>query len=105
MIHIVQCLCGPARHAIYAVLYDDDGGATPDTAKKAMAMLIEEFIENGTIRRRCEMCDKDVAEFWYEDAVTAEQDWDKVQAEMKRKDMEQTLTRWIVQTTRKAGRN
>lgn len=104
MIHMLQCLCGPERHAIYAVLYDDEA-ISPTDAMDGMMALVEMQIDHQIMRRRCEICDKDIVEFWYEDRVAREQDWDKAVAQAKLSEVEQSLARETVRVTRKAERN
>jgi hypothetical protein len=104
MIHMLQCLCGPARHAIYAVLYDDQA-VSPEDAMDGMKALVEMQADHQIIRRRCEICDKDIAEFWYEDGINKEQNWEKATALARRSEAEQTLTREAVQAARRAGKN
>jgi hypothetical protein len=104
MIHFLQCLCGPARHAIYAVMYDDKD-LSPQDAREGLEALIEMMVDHRMINRRCEICDKDIREFHYEDGVSKEQDWDKAQREFKRSEAAQTATRLAVQAQRRAGRN
>ena len=104
MIHLLQCLCGPARHTIFGVLYDDKT-ITPQEAKEGLEALIEMQVDHEIIRRRCEICNAPIVTFWYEDGVTKEQDWEKVQAEVRASEAMQTATRLAVQAMRKAGMN
>jgi hypothetical protein len=101
---MLQCLCGPARHAIYGFMYDDQKMSPEDVLAGAEA-LIEEMIVTGQIRRRCEICDKDIVQFAYEDGRTIEQDWDKAKAISMRLGAEQMRTRLAVMAARKAGKN
>ena len=48
MIHILQCLCGPARHAIYGVLYDDET-ITPQEAREGIEALVEMQVDQQII--------------------------------------------------------
>jgi hypothetical protein len=103
MIHILQCLCGPKRHAIYAIMYDDKN-EKPEEVRLGLEALIENWIETGQVRRRCEICDAAVVQFLYDDAISKEQDWDKALAITKRAEEEQGLTRMAVQAMRNAER-
>ena len=104
MIHMLQCLCGPARHAIYAVLYDDEK-VSPEDAMDGVKALVEMQIDHNIINRRCEICDRNIVEFWYEDGLTKEQDWDKASAAAKLLEAKQALTREVVQAHRKGAKN
>lgn len=104
MIHILQVLCGPARHCIMATLYRDSDLA-PEDAMNGLKALIEMEIDYGMLNRRCEVCGEDKKEFWYEDGVTKEQDWEKALAQSKELEARQMLTRSYVQAQRRAGRN
>ena len=66
-IRLIQCLC-PRRHAIMAVMYDD-ATVSPDDAVAGFSSLVELAIQEGAIRRRCEMCREDTV-FHYEDGIT-----------------------------------
>lgn len=104
MIHLLQCLCGTQRHAIYAILYDDQT-ITPVEAMEGFRALIEMQIDHRIINRRCEICDKGVVEFHFEDHITKEQEWDMAVAQVKLSEAKQALTRDLVQAARKAGKN
>lgn len=104
MIHMVQVLCGPARHAIFGFMYDDKNMSTEDVLAGAEA-LVEEMIKTKQINRRCEICDKPVIQFVYEDGIAKEQDWDEAKAVAERLGMEQMLTRMQVMAARKAQKN
>jgi hypothetical protein len=104
MIHMLQVLCGPERHAIFGALYDDETLSSAD-ARMGIELLLEEEIAGGRINRRCEICGKAVAEFLYEDRVTKEQNWEKAQAMVKQCEEEQRKTREMVMAARRASRN
>jgi hypothetical protein len=104
MIHIMQVLCGPARHAIIGALYDDQSISTEDV-RAGWEVLIEEMIERRVINRHCVMCDAPIKQFVYEDGVAKEQDWDKAEALVKQQEAEQMWTQEMVVAARKAARN
>jgi hypothetical protein len=104
MIHMLQCLCGPPRHAIYGILYDDQI-ISPTEALAGIKALIEFQIEQQIIGRRCEICDKPVAEFWYKDHPTKEQDWDKAKLVAQQIEVEQALSRELIIATRRGAKN
>jgi hypothetical protein len=101
---MLQCLCGPARHAIFGMLYDDES-ISPKDVRKGMEALIEEDIAKGVLNRRCEICGKSVAEFRYEDRICKEQDWEAAKAKAGLLEAEQMATRTTVMAARKAERN
>jgi hypothetical protein len=101
MIHVLQCLCGPKRHAIYAIMYDDKN-EKPEEVRLGLEEMIENWIETGQIRRRCEICDKPVFQFLYEDGISKEQDWEKAREISKRSEEEQVLTQMAVRAMRNA---
>jgi hypothetical protein len=104
MIRILQCLCGPQRHAITAMLYDD-AAISPQEVREGLEALIEMWVDDKTINKRCEICDGPIKQFWYEDGVSKEQDWEKAHAQIRRSEAEQTATRLAVQAMRKAAKN
>lgn len=104
MIHMLQCLCGPARHAIMAILYDDKI-ISPQDAMDGLRALVEMQVDNGMLNRRCEICDKKITEFYYEDKITGEQDWDKAKEITYVLEAQQLATRQAVMVHRKAGKN
>jgi hypothetical protein len=104
MIRMLQVLCGPRRHAILGVLYDDQA-ISPEDTRQGLEILIEERVALGSINRRCEICDKPVIQFLYEDGISGEQDWDKAQVEAKRLEVEQMLARRVAMAARRAGKN
>jgi|SRR5277367_2094363 len=101
---MLQVLCGPARHAILAILYDDEAISAAD-ARIGLEALVEQDIADGKVNRRCEICDKSIGEFRYEDGVSKEQDWDKAKAGAERLQDEQMETRTAVMAARRAARN
>ena len=104
MIHMLQCLCGPARHAIYGLLYDD-ANISPQEVREGLEALIEMQVAHGIINRRCEICDAPIKDFWYEDGDTKEQEWDRAAVIAKQLEAEQTATRLTVQAARRAAKN
>jgi len=104
MIRMVQVLCGPARHAIYGLMYDDQI-TPPEQVKEGLEALIEMWIDHGMLRRRCEICDAPIVQFRYEDHPTIEQDWDKAKAMSEQLEAQQAQTRKIVMAARKAEKN
>jgi hypothetical protein len=104
MIHMLQVLCGPKRHAIYGIMYDDKD-ISPADAMKGMELLVEEEVALGKLNRRCEVCDKPVFKFLYEDGITKEQDWAKAKAISERLQAEQMVARESIMTARKARNN
>jgi hypothetical protein len=104
MIHMMQCLCGPNRHCITAMLYDDKDIATQDV-EDGMRAMIEMQVDHKIINRRCEMCDKDVIEFIYEDRISKEQDWDKAKSLGELLEAAQRETQRLVKSQRKAENN
>jgi hypothetical protein len=104
MIHTLQVLCGPARHAICAMMYDD-AVISPQEVREGVEALIEMQVDHQIINRRCEICDAPIKDFWYEDGITKEQEWEKVKEQAIRSEAEQTATRIAVQAARRAGKN
>jgi hypothetical protein len=104
MIHILQVLCGPARHAIYGLMYDDRD-ISPQEVREGLEALIEMQVDHGIINRRCEICDAPINQFWYEDGISKEQVWEKAQTIVRQSEVEQTATRLAVQAARRAGKN
>ena len=104
MIHILQCLCGPMRHAIMGILYDD-ADLAPEDARRGLEAIVESSVANHLLNRRCEMCDKDVKEFWYDDGISKEQDMVKAKYMTKLLEDEQRAAQIIVKAQRKAERN
>jgi hypothetical protein len=104
MIHMLQVLCGPARHTIYGIMYDDKTMPSQEV-REGVEALIEMWIDHGMLNRRCEMCDAPVIQFLYEDGVTKEQDWAKAQAFGEQLEAEQAQTRLTVMAARKAAKN
>lgn len=104
MIRILQCLCGPERHTIVGTMYDD-ALLPPEHARLMLEMQLEEMIRNKVVRRRCEMCDKDVATFVYEDRVSREQDWETAKRLAMQLEQKQIQTQLMVKAMRKAGNN
>ncbi len=101
---MLQCLCGPQRHAIYAMLYDDKT-LSSQNAREGIEALIEMWIDHNIMRRRCEICDKDVVQFHYDDQLTRSQNWDEALAESKEMERQQILTRDAVMAMRKGDKN
>jgi hypothetical protein len=104
MIHMLQVLCGPARHCIMAVMYDHAVISHQD-AEDGVRALMEMQLDHGVINKRCEICDKKIKEFVYERGISKEQDWDKARDYAKQLEVEQRLTRQAVMAERKAGKN
>jgi hypothetical protein len=104
MIRMLQVLCGPARHAIYGIMYDDQTMPS-DQVKEGLEALIETFIDQGMLRRRCEICDVPIIQFKYEDHPTIEQDWDKAKAMSEQSEARQMETRRAVMAARSAEKN
>jgi hypothetical protein len=104
MIRLLQVLCGPKRHAIYGMMYDDKV-ITSEEVRAGTEALLEGDIAAGKIRRRCEICDKPVIQFRYEDRLMREQNWDRAVAEVKLGEALQAEARLAVQAARKARNN
>lgn len=104
MIHMLQVLCGPKRHAIYGIMYDDQVVSPQDT-REGIEAMIEMWIDHGMLRRRCEICDAPISAFLYEDGITKEQNWDKAKEISERLGKEQMLTRKAVMAARKVQKN
>jgi hypothetical protein len=104
MIHMLQVLCGPARHAIYGIMYDDKT-MSPQEVREGVEALIEIQIDHGMLNRRCEMCDAPIIQFVYEDGVAKEQDWDEAKVMSVRLEAEQAQARLRVMAARKAAKN
>lgn len=104
MIHMLQCLCGPERHCIMGILYDDKEMSLED-AKRGLEAHINEAIQGNRLNRRCEICDKWVPQFWYEDCISKEQDWAMAIYQAKLLEEEQRVTQIVVKANRKAGKN
>jgi hypothetical protein len=100
LIRMLQVLCGPARHAICGILYNDK-----DMPPQKVREGLEALIEGGTLRRRCEICDAPKIQFQYEDRPTTEQDWDKAKAMSEQLEAQQMHTRKMVMAARKAAKN
>ena len=104
MIRMLQVLCGPRRHAIFGILYNDQD-MPAEEVMVGMEAMVEEEVAQGRLNRRCEICDKPVIQFLYEDGVAQEQDWGKAKAVAERLGAEQMMTRRTVMAARKAQRN
>jgi hypothetical protein len=104
VIHLLQVLCGPERHAICGMLYDDKALSATE-AREGIELLVEEQCAMGFMKRRCEICDASVIQFLYEDGISKEQDWDKARAQVARSEAEQMLTRQAVMAARMAEKN
>ena len=104
MIHMVQCLCGPARHAIMGLLYDDKD-VPPEEAKGFLEGAVEGAIAGGSINRRCEMCDREIVDFLYEDGITKEQDFAMAIFAAKLSEEMQCRAQELVKAQRRAARN
>lgn len=104
MIHLLQCLCGPERHALMAILYDDEKISSQE-ARLGLEAMIERAIAAGEIRRRCEICDKDVSRLWFEDGISKEQDWEKAKAKAQATEQEQMLAQDAIKALRRAENN
>jgi hypothetical protein len=104
MIRLLQVLCGPARHAIYGMMYDDKVISSQEV-REGVEALVEMQVDHGIIRRRCEICDAPILQFRYEDNRTIEQDWEKAKAISAKLEAEQIKTQNMVVTARKAAKN
>jgi len=79
-VRIVQLLCGPLRHAIFAIAYlpgmsaqgSDDNDVVLTTANAAayMAAMVNRWLKQKTIGDRCGLCDAPAASWVYEDRAT-----------------------------------
>jgi hypothetical protein len=104
MIRLLQVLCGPKRHAIYGIMYDDQTMPSQEV-REGVEALIEMWVDHGMLRRRCEICDAPIIQFVYEDGISKHQDWDKAKAEGERLQAEQMVARESIMTARKARNN
>jgi len=104
MIHLLQVLCGPARHAILGIMYDT-ATISPEDAMDGLKALVEMQVDHGIINKRCEICDKKIVEFTFEDGVSKEQNWDRALDKAKQLEVEQGLAQRLVKAQRKAAKN
>jgi hypothetical protein len=68
-------LCGPKRHAIFALAYEvgmmmGDTEMTTETAGPFLQSIVRGLLKTGEIGSRCGLCDAPVPEWCSEDAPT-----------------------------------
>jgi len=98
MIHITQYLC-PQRHAILAAAWDD-ALVEPALALRSFEDQVEHLHFTGVLRRRCEICCKDVP-LHFEDGVTGFRTMEEAAPHLAAQQAAQMRTREFL----KAGRN
>lgn len=72
---IVQCLCGPARHAIAALAYDPGADAlivmTEANAVGVITKLVDAGIKHGALNPWCAICNANRKQWVFEDSALA----------------------------------
>jgi hypothetical protein len=105
MIHLIQCLCGPKRHAIFALAYDDQdrNGAEALADFKGMVTLM---LKTNAVKPWCGMCalgEDEIAhcESWfYEDRATVFQSMAEAEPYLKQSEADQLATRAFMERSK-----
>jgi hypothetical protein len=103
-LHVAQCLCGPARHAILALAKDASESA--DALRELLKVAVDEFLAVRGIDSRCGICGAPASQWIYEVGLSREYpDWDTAKRALKDLEAENRATRAVVDGLRRSSSN
>ena len=101
MIWIIQCLCGPNRHAIYAIAYDAKE-MPHDLAMADIQQSVNTQITKGQWNPWCGICGS--RDWTYEQRLTKYKTMEEAKTEMSKLELENLVSRLLIDS-RKAEKN
>jgi hypothetical protein len=95
--HIVQCLCGPARHCIMAYAYETppESPSFGMSASEKLRVLVDLAIEEHRINPWCSLCRAKREQWVFEDAELKFNSLEEARAHLEESQRQQMLTRRI----------
>jgi hypothetical protein len=98
--HIVQCLCGPARHCIMAFAYEPRADMTEANAVDRLRLFVDTAIERRMFDLWCSICHARRDEWVFEDAPLAFDSLEEARPYLEQAEKQQMLTRRIFEEGR-----